>query len=151
MMNPFRPTAGATPPELIGREGTLDEFEYGLQIGSGAPGLLTIITGARGIGKTALLGAAQDKAVQQGWVVAETATSGFIGRIGETMRLHLEELGKGPAQRRITALGVAGFTVTTQLPPEQGSGTPGLLTIITGSRGIGKTVMLNEAEGIARE
>lgn len=41
-MNPFRPTAGATPPELIGREGTLDE--YGLQIGSGAPGLLTTST-----------------------------------------------------------------------------------------------------------
>ncbi|MFK0007728.1 ATP-binding protein [Paenarthrobacter sp. NPDC090520] len=120
MMNPFRPTAGATPPELIGREGTLDEFEYGLQIGSGAPGLLTIITGARGIGKTALLSAAQDKAVQQGWiVVSETATPGFIGRIGETMRLHLEELGKGPAGRRITAVGVAGFTVTTQLPPER--------------------------------
>ncbi|MFF1831308.1 AAA family ATPase [Paenarthrobacter sp. NPDC058040] len=120
MMNPFRPTAGATPPELIGREGTLDEFEYGLQIGSGAPGLLTIITGARGIGKTALLSAAQDKAVQQGWVVIpETATPGFLGRIGETMRVHLDELGNGPTGRRITALGMAGFTVTTQLPPER--------------------------------
>ncbi|ERI38106.1 ATP-binding protein (plasmid) [Arthrobacter sp. TES] len=120
MMNPFRPTAGATPPELIGREGTLDEFEYGLQLGSGAPGLLTIITGARGIGKTALLSEAQDKAAQQGWVVIpETATPGFLGRMGETMRVHLEELGSGPAGRRVTALGVAGFTVTTQLPPER--------------------------------
>lgn len=116
MRNPFRPTAGATPPELIGREGTLDEFEYGLQLGSGAPGLLTIITGARGIGKTALLSAAR----QQGWIViSETATAGFVGRIGETMRLHVEELGSGPSGRRITALGVAGFTVTTQLPPER--------------------------------
>lgn len=115
MRNPFRPTAGASPPELIGREGMLDEFEYGLQLGSGAPGLLTIITGARGIGKTALLSAAQDKARQQGWVViSETATSGFVGRIGETMRLHMEELGSGPSGRRITA-----FTVTTQLPPER--------------------------------
>lgn len=120
MRNPFRPTAGATPPELIGREGMLDEFEYGLQLGSGAPGLLTIITGARGIGKTALLSAAQDKARQQGWIViSETATPGFVGRIGETMRLHVEELGSGPSGRRITALGVAGFTVTTQLPPER--------------------------------
>ncbi|MGC0239098.1 ATP-binding protein [Arthrobacter sp. SD76] len=118
--NPFRPTAGATPPELIGRQGMLDEFEYGLRLGSGAPGLLTIITGARGIGKTALLSEAQDKARQQGWIViSETATPGFLGRIGETMRLHLEELGPGPASRRITALGVAGFTVTTQLPPER--------------------------------
>jgi hypothetical protein len=98
----------------------LDEFEYGLQIGSGAPGLLTIITGSRGIGKTALLSAAQDKAAERGWVVVpETATPGFVGRIGETMRLHLDELGSGPAGRRITALGMAGFTVTTQLPPER--------------------------------
>ena len=118
MMNPFRPTAGATPPELIGREGMLDEFEYGLRLGSGAPGLLTIITGARGIGKTALLSAAQEAAAGQEWVVVpETATPGFVGRIGETMRLHLDELGSGPTGRRITALGVAGFTVTTQLPP----------------------------------
>ncbi|MDP9936828.1 hypothetical protein J2T11_003196 [Paenarthrobacter nicotinovorans] len=120
MMNPFRPTAGATPPELIGREGMLDEFEYGLQLGSGAPGLLTIITGARGIGKTALLSAVQDKAAQQGWVVtSETATAGFVGRIGESMRVHLDEIGAGPAGRRVTAVGGAGFTLTTQLPPER--------------------------------
>ena len=34
----------------------LDEFAYGLRLGSGAPGLLTIFTGARGIGKTVMLG-----------------------------------------------------------------------------------------------
>ncbi len=119
MLNPFRPTAGATPPELIGRQGALDEFEYGLQIGAGASGLLTIIAGARGIGKTALLSAAQDKAAKQGWIVIpETATPGFVGRIGETMRLHLDELASGPASRKITGLGIAGFTLTTQLPPE---------------------------------
>lgn len=120
MENPFRPTAGATPPELIGRDGLLDEFEYSLRLGSGAPGLLSIITGARGIGKTALLSAAQEKAIEQGWVViSETATPGFVGRIGEAMRRHGEELGRGPAKRKITGLGAAGFSITTQLPPER--------------------------------
>ncbi|WAH96347.1 hypothetical protein [Arthrobacter sp. MMS18-M83] len=76
--NPFRPTAGATPPEVIGRSGLLDEFEYGLRLGSGAPGLLSIFTGARGIGKTVMLGAAHDVALEHGWaVVAETATGTF--------------------------------------------------------------------------
>lgn len=42
MQNPFKPTAGATPPDLIGRAGLLDEFEYGLLQGSGAPGLLAV-------------------------------------------------------------------------------------------------------------
>lgn len=120
MENPFRPTAGATPPDLIGRGGVLDEFAYGLRIGSGAPGLLTIFTGARGIGKTVMLGAAEDLALNNGWaVVSETATGGFVGRIGESMRLLTNDLGDGPTGRRVTALSVAGFSVTTQLAPEE--------------------------------
>lgn len=119
MENPFRPTAGAAPPDLVGRGGVLDEFAYGLQMGSGAPGLLTIFTGARGIGKTVMLGAAEDLALQQGWaVVSETATRGFVGRIGESMRGLAGELGEGPPGRRVTAVSVAGFSVSTQLAPE---------------------------------
>jgi type II secretory pathway predicted ATPase ExeA len=120
MENPFRPSAGATPPEILGRAGVLDEFEYGLRLGSGAPGLLTIFTGARGIGKTVMLGAAHDLAREQGWaVISETATEGFMGRIGESMRRLAEELGPGPQARRITAIAAAGFGITTQLPPER--------------------------------
>lgn len=120
MENPFRPSAGATPPEILGRAGVLDEFEYGLRLGSGAPGLLTIFTGARGIGKTVMIGAAHDIARNQGWaVISETATAGFMGRIGESMRLLAEELGTGPVNRRITAIAAAGFSITTQLPPER--------------------------------
>ncbi|MGO1319311.1 MAG: AAA family ATPase [Galactobacter sp.] len=120
LLNPFRPTAGAEPPQLVGRAGVLDEFVYGLRIGSGAPGLLTIFTGARGVGKTVMLSEAEDAARQAGWaVIAETATRGFLGRIGESMRGLLDELGSGPAGRRITALGIAGFSIRTELPPEQ--------------------------------
>lgn len=62
----------------------------------------------------------QDKAREQGWIViSETAKAGFVGRIGEIVRLHVEELDSGPSGRRITVLGVAGFPVTTQLPPER--------------------------------
>ena len=50
--NPFRPSPGAKPPQLIGRAGLLNKFVYGLRISSGAPGLLTIFTGARRIGNT---------------------------------------------------------------------------------------------------
>src|SRR5687768_13773683 len=92
--NPFRPSAGAAPPEIIGRNGLLDEFDYGLRLGSGAPGLLSIVTGARGMGKTVMLGAAQDLAREHGWaVISETATAGFMGRIGESMRRLIEDLG----------------------------------------------------------
>lgn len=119
--NPFRPSAGATPPEVIGRTGLLDEFEYGLRLGSGAPGLLSIFTGARGIGKTVMLGAAHDLAREHGWaVVSETATGTFMGRIGEKMRRLTQELGEQPESRRhITGVSIAGFSITSQLSPER--------------------------------
>lgn len=119
-LNPFRPTVGAEPPQLVGRAGLLDEFSYGLHIRTGAPGLLTIFTGARGVGKTVMLGEAEDEAHRAGWtVVSETATRGFLGRIGQAMLPLVEELGSGPPKRRITGLGIAGFSIDTELPPEQ--------------------------------
>lgn len=122
-VNPFRPSAGAEPPQLVGRTGLLDEFRYGLRIRSGAPGLLTIFTGARGIGKTVMLSEAENAAREQGWaVVSETATTGFLGRIGESMRTLSEEIGEGPAGRRITGISAAGFSITTELPPDQQAG-----------------------------
>ena len=153
--NPFRPTAGAEPPQLIGRAGVLDEFAYGLQIRSGAPGLLTIFTGARGIGKTVMLGEAENVARSQGWVVvSETATSGFLGRIGEAMRAAAEELGHGPAGRRITGIGAAGFSVTSQLPPVQQLGWRQLgeqLLHLLDEKRTGLVVTLDEIHGANRE
>lgn len=60
MDNPFKPSFGRTPPELLDRTDVLGEFEYGLSLRSGVLGLLTIITGARGVGKTVMLNEAQD-------------------------------------------------------------------------------------------
>jgi hypothetical protein len=120
VQNPFKPTAGATPPDLIGRAGLLDEFEYGLRQGSGAPGLLTIITGARGIGKTVMLSAAEGIARNHGWaVISRTANPGFLAKAGDDMLRLLDELGDGPPARKITAFSAAGFGLTTQLPQER--------------------------------
>ncbi|MFV0433959.1 MAG: ATP-binding protein [Leucobacter sp.] len=153
--NPFRPTAGAEPPQLIGRTGLLDEFIYGLGIRSGAPGLLTIFTGARGIGKTVMLGEAESAARARGWVVvSETATRGFLGRIGETMRRWADEIGDGPTGRRITGISAAGFSITTQLPPEQQSGWRQLGEQLLGlldARGTGLVITLDEIHGADRD
>lgn len=154
-LNPFRPTAGAEPPLLVGRAGLLDEFEYGLRIRSGAPGLLTIFTGARGVGKTVMLGEAEDAARRAGWaVVSETATRGFLGRIGEAMRPFLEELGSGPSARRITGLGLGGFSVHTELPPEQQAGWRQLgeqLLKLLDAQGTGLAITLDEIHGADRD
>lgn len=153
-LNPFRPTAGAEPPHLVGRAGVLDEFEYGLRIRSGAPGLLTIFTGARGVGKTVMLGEAEDAARRAGWaVISETATRGFLGRIGEAMRPFLDELGTGPPSRRVTGIGLAGFSVHTELPPEEQIGWRQLGEQLLGlldDQGTGLTITLDEIHGADR-
>ncbi|WP_308492459.1 ATP-binding protein [Microbacterium terrisoli] len=153
--NPFRPTAGAEPPQLIGRAGLLDEFIYGLRIRSGAPGLLTIFTGARGIGKTVMLGEAEDAARTRGWaVVSETATRGFLGRIGESMRTIAEELGDGPAGRRVTGLSAAGFSSTTALPPQQQAGWRQVgeqLLRLLDAQATGLVITLDEIHGADRD
>lgn len=81
--NPFKPTAGANPPRLIGRDALIEEFVESIEDGPGAPGRLTIFSGPRGIGKTVMLNAVaeQVQAEHQWLVIHETATPGFLGRL----------------------------------------------------------------------
>lgn len=84
--NPFKPTAGATPPYLVGREDVLQEYEESLEDGPGAPARLARFTGPRGVGKTVMLTAVADLAGSHGWeTVAETATPGFVPRLTDGM------------------------------------------------------------------
>lgn len=82
MSNPFKPTAGKNPPELIGRDDVIVEFTDGLDNGPGAPGRLLRITGMRGMGKTVMLNELASIAKSRGWtIVTETASEGFVERI----------------------------------------------------------------------
>lgn len=86
--NPFKPTAGKTPPELIGRDGAVELFREGLENGAGAPGRLLRVTGARGTGKTVMLGEFRrivGEAMSRWAVVSETASPGFAGRVLEAL------------------------------------------------------------------
>lgn len=97
--NPFTPTFGAPPPLLVGRGDLLDAYEDALDEGPGSPGYATVYTGARGIGKTVMLNAAEDLARQAGYaVIAETATDGLVNRLIDS---HLPKL--LPKKRRKVA------------------------------------------------
>lgn len=93
MPNPFKPTAGATPPVLVGRRDVLDEFQESLDDGPGAPGLLQLLSGARGVGKTVMLTELGNVALANGWVVIhETAGREMLSRIGRQANSAREEL-----------------------------------------------------------
>src|ERR1700759_2331129 len=82
MQNPFRATFGVSPPYLAGRDGVLAEFEGALVDGPGASSRAMLLTGARGVGKTVLLNAVEDRARSRGWlVISETANAGFVSRL----------------------------------------------------------------------
>lgn len=80
--NPFKPTAGMNPPELIGRGDILEEFGEALDNGPGAPDRLMRISGARGVGKTVMLNALGKAAADRGFQVVDVAANeGFCERI----------------------------------------------------------------------
>lgn len=71
--NPYTPNAGARPPELAGRNEELEGFEILLtRMQRGRPEQSMIITGLRGVGKTVLLNAFEDRAEASGWVTVST-------------------------------------------------------------------------------
>lgn len=70
--NPFTPTFGEVPAHMAGRSVVLNDLKRALSSSKRHPNLTTIITGARGTGKTALLSLAAEEAEQRGWVAVST-------------------------------------------------------------------------------
>lgn len=70
--NPYTPNAGARPPALVGRDAELEAFEILLhRLSRGHTEQSMLITGLRGVGKTVLLGAFEDRAKNNGWATVE--------------------------------------------------------------------------------
>lgn len=93
--NPFKPTAGATPPLLVGRSGVISDFAESLDDGPGAPARLAKVSGARGVGKTVMLTATANEARSRDWlVITETATSGLAERLTAAVRRSLTPQGR---------------------------------------------------------
>src|SRR4051794_7372263 len=70
--NPYTPNAGARPPALVGRDAQLEAFEVLLdRLRRGHTEQSMMITGLRGVGKTVLLGALEERARGRGWTTIE--------------------------------------------------------------------------------
>ena len=118
-VNPFKPTAGASPPLLIGRGAMLDEIAESIENGPGAPARLALVTGSRGVGKTVSLNAISALAATDGWqTLAETATPGLTTRLRGAAIVARTNLDASPRPRRP----VTGVT----LPSVLGSGGGGM-------------------------
>lgn len=105
--NPFTPTFGEVPIHLAGREDLLTRFDRAFNARSRRPELTTIITGARGTGKTTILSRAARMARESGWVVAEvTAGSGMLEDVEMRTRKGAAHLVEAPSKARVASIGI---------------------------------------------
>lgn len=108
MANPFRPAAGTSPPELIGREDSLERIGEALADGPGAAGRVSLFTGGRGIGKTVMLNEFEDVFRAAGWLsISVTATRTMLDDLSVLVEAMLRDQAPGP-RRRLSGVSLPG-------------------------------------------
>lgn len=107
MRNPFTPVFGITPLVLAGRDGLLNDMANAFESGLGDPNLSTLIVGARGTGKTALLARIRDIAQQRGWIAVDvTAIDGLLADIEEQTAANAEHILALDGEAHLASIGV---------------------------------------------
>ncbi|MBQ9068882.1 MAG: ATP-binding protein, partial [Eggerthellaceae bacterium] len=108
--NPFTPVFGKVPPFLAGRQDVIDPIIEALEEGTNSPDIASLLVGARGMGKTALLQYLSFEAEQRGWVSANvTAETGMLGDIIQRCKESAQHLVGHSAKKRVTGVQVAGL------------------------------------------
>jgi hypothetical protein len=127
--NPYTPNAGARPPALVGRDDELVAFEVLLdRLRRGKTEQSMLITGLRGVGKTVLLGAFEERARDRGWTTVETEITKnveFGPRMAHLVRRALFQLAPRARWReraRRAAAVLKSFQLTVSPSGEVGAG-----------------------------
>ena len=106
--NPFTPSFGVVPAIMAGREQLLAEMRAAFEEGVGNPNLSTILVGARGTGKTALLSCIANEAQQAGWLSVDVACgAGMLDDIFQRSAEAATEFSDPKTKKKLTGLSVA--------------------------------------------
>ena len=98
--NPYTPNAGSRPPELAGRDRELEQFRVLLaRLRRGATEQSMIIRGLRGVGKTVLLNAFEDRAESEGFLSYYHELTPDSSLVGEIAR----DVGRALARLKLSA------------------------------------------------
>jgi hypothetical protein len=105
--NPFTPTFGEIPTQLAGRQTIIESTSRAFNATRRRPELTTILSGARGTGKTTLLSLITQRAAQAGWLtVSTTAMPGMLDDIEvQTLKAGAHLLDQ-PAGAKVTSIGI---------------------------------------------
>ena len=106
--NPFTPAFGTIPLFMAGRDPLIASMRSAFETGARDPNLSTILIGARGTGKTALLSRISDEAKQAGWIVVDVAASkGMLEDIVQRALESASELIPNSGRKRLTGIELA--------------------------------------------
>ncbi len=100
--NPFTPTFGSAPPLMVERDDVIDRVLAALHHGPRHPDYTLLLTGRRGTGKTALLGAVEAAARNNGWLTLSATAS--APELSAQLRHELGALVEGLQQNPKTRL-----------------------------------------------
>lgn len=105
--NPFTPSFGERPLYFAGRRKVIDDMARAFESARRRPDLTTILTGARGTGKTALLSLISSEAEQRGWIaVSTTSLPGMLEDIEIGLAREAAHLLESPSSLRISSIGI---------------------------------------------
>lgn len=106
--NPFTPTFGEVPAYMAGRSQLIGDMIAAFERSGRSPDLSTVVSGARGTGKTALLSLIAEEARKRGWIsVGVTALPGMLEDIEERTLEAAEHLVAPDGESRIAGIGIA--------------------------------------------
>ncbi len=155
--NGFTPGFGEYPTVLVGRDQILDSYRDAFN----APNRLrrSVISAARGSGKTVLLDAIQDTAARNGWLVVQQDAGTHTSTLGERIiddcqRLHRQH--QPQPRRRATGASISAASLGASIDWENTSPT-GLVTVrnalrdvVEASAGNGLLVTVDEVHEATR-
>lgn len=105
--NPFTPSFGQIPLHMAGRDRVIDEMTRAFDNGVGDPNASTILIGARGTGKTALLSLLAHEAQGLGWLsVNVSALPGMLEDIVQQAQAAAADMVGAPSHAKIKRVGI---------------------------------------------
>lgn len=105
--NPFTPSFGQIPLYMAGRDLVIDEIMRAFENGVGDPNLSTILIGARGSGKTALMSLLAHEAQGFGWLSVDvSALPGMLEDIAQQAKAVASSIVSVSSHAKIKSVGV---------------------------------------------
>lgn len=152
--NPFRPSFGVNPVVTAGRDSILRNIEFSLAEGIGSPYRFTLISGARGSGKTVFLNQIEKAAKNHGWEIlrARAASTDHGDIVQSQLPKILNRVDPDATHRsieQITIAGIGGGKIATTNRYSEGHTLYSLLNdaarMLT-NRGVGVLLTLDELQ-----